>query len=199
MTALILNPAAKKKKILSCFVFLSPIVPQNCTKLTPGKPTYQIFDSCTLLALLGISPLSLCSLCHYGLLSVYSRLWEAVKTVNVYTQHPLNGPTGAECVVVSGRKKETMQKQLQLHSAVDQFLCGPFFSFLSFLFFPGLKCAYSTAGFSHTAPLLDLKSPLIPATWCSLGTLWAPSAGSGRHLVVTLCACIQTGDELSRL
>lgn len=80
MTALILNPAAKKKKKFFPVLFLSPIVPQNCTKLTRGKPTYQIFDSCTLLALLGISPLSLCSLCHYGLLSVYSRLWEAVKT-----------------------------------------------------------------------------------------------------------------------
>lgn len=79
MTALILNPTATKKKIiLSCFVFIS-----HCSsKLhkARGKPTYQIFDSCTLLALLGISPLSLCSLCHYGLLSVYSRLWEAVKT-----------------------------------------------------------------------------------------------------------------------
>lgn len=136
MTALILNPAAKKiKKRIFPVLFLSPIVPQNCTELTQGKPTYQIFDSCTLLALLGISPLSLCSLCHYGLLSVYSRLWEAVKTVNVYTQHPLNGPTGADCVVVSGRKKETMQKQLQLHSAVDQFLRGPFFRFFLFCFF----------------------------------------------------------------
>lgn len=198
MTALILNPTAKKKKKnLSCFVFIS-----HCSsKLhkAGGKPTYQIFDSCTLLALLGISPLSLCSLCHYGLLSVYSRLWEAVKTwmfLHSTSTERANwsGLCGGEWQE-EGNYAETVAVALSCWSVS----VWAFFSFLSFLFFPGLKCAYSTAGFSHTAPLLDLKSPLIPATWCSLGTLWAPSAGSGRHLVVTLCACIQTGDEISRL
>lgn len=196
MTALILTPTAKKKKKkFFPVLFLSPIVPQNCTKLEANPLTKYLTAAHS--SRCWVFPCCLCAHCATMVCSQCTA--DCGKRLKRECLHSTSTERANWSGLCGGEWQEEGNYAETVALSCWSVSVWAFFSFLSFLFFPGLKCAYSTAGFSHTAPLLDLKSPLIPATWCSLGTLWAQSAGSGRHLVVTLCACIQTGDEISRL
>lgn len=197
MTALILNPAAKKKNSF-LFCFYLPLFLKTAQSWLEANPLTKYLTAAHS-SRCWVVPHCLCAHCATMVCSQCTadcgkRLKRECLHSTSTERANWSGLCGGEWQE-EGNYAETVAVALSCWSVS----VWASFSFLSFLFFPGLKCAYSTAGFSHTAPLLDLKSPLIPATWCSLGTLWAPSAGSGRHLVVTLCACIQTGDEISRL